>query len=68
MLWERPVPASSDPSRIDDLFDVASELPAEDRAAFLYRECGGDSSLHAEVERLLFHHDRAGLLDSDLPE
>src|SRR5665213_1326338 len=67
-LWERPVPASSDPSRIDDLFDVASDLSAEDRAAFLNRECSGDSGLRAEVERLLFHHDRAGLLDSTLPE
>jgi serine/threonine protein kinase len=53
--------------RIGELFDAASELPPEERTAFL------DSNLHPldeenqairqELDRLLFHHDSSGLLD-----
>jgi len=39
--------------RIRELFERASELAPEERAAFLARECGGDAELAAEVEGLL---------------
>ena len=39
--------------RVRDLFDRALACPAEQRAAFLQAECGGDDELRAEVESLL---------------
>jgi hypothetical protein len=39
--------------RVQDLFDRAVVLPAEQRAAFLETACAGDSALRAEVESLL---------------
>jgi len=39
--------------RVKDLFDSASELEAQERAAFLDRECAGDDDLRREVESLL---------------
>src|SRR5579872_3432169 len=45
--------------RIEQVFNDASELPEEDRAAFLDRECAGDAELRREVESLLSHEDSA---------
>jgi WD40 repeat protein/predicted Ser/Thr protein kinase/predicted Zn-dependent protease len=39
--------------RVQDLFDQAIELPAEERAAFLKAACAGYDALRAEVESLL---------------
>lgn len=45
--------------RIGELFLAAGKLDAEERAAFLARECAGDDELRAEVESLLAHDDDA---------
>jgi hypothetical protein len=39
--------------QIDRLFQAALELPAEEREAFLRRECAGDSELKQEARSLL---------------
>jgi hypothetical protein len=41
--------------RIEELFHQAADLEAEARAAFLDRECAGDSALRGAVEELLRH-------------
>lgn len=38
---------------IEELFYKASDLPVEERAAYLERECGADAELRQEVESLL---------------
>jgi len=48
------------PSRELALFAAALELPAEDRAAYLARECGDDHALKARVEALLRADSEAG--------
>jgi serine/threonine protein kinase len=48
------------PSRELALFAAALELPAEDRAAYLARECGDDHVLKARVEALLRADSEAG--------
>ena len=48
------------PSRELALFAGALELPAEDRAAYLARECGDDHALKARVEALLRADSEAG--------
>ena len=48
------------PSRELALFAAALELPAEDRAAYLARECGDDQALKARVEALLRADSEAG--------
>ena len=45
---------------IDELFHSASELPPNERGAFLVGACEGDVSLRAEVEKLIDGSDRAG--------
>jgi eukaryotic-like serine/threonine-protein kinase len=45
---------------IERLFLAASELAAEDRAAFLDREAGGDAELRAAVEGMLRHSNEGG--------
>ena len=44
--------------RVDAIFDAALDLPVEEQAAFIDRECGGDESLRAEVLGLMraYHH------------
>ncbi len=37
----------------EELFQVAADLPAEQRAAFLEEHCGADAPLRADVEELL---------------
>ena len=39
--------------RVEELFHAALQLGAEDRAAYLARECAGDETLRAEVESLV---------------
>jgi len=67
MLHDEIQPASE---RIEELFDMASELPAELRAGFLDSRLDplneSDSAVRAEVERLLLHHDTTGILDETL--
>jgi tetratricopeptide (TPR) repeat protein len=38
---------------VEELFHAATEIPANERPAFLERACGGDDGLRAEVESLL---------------
>jgi len=45
--------------RIERLFEEASALPPEQRAAFLDRACGSDADLRAEMEGLVAHADKA---------
>lgn len=45
--------------RQKQLFAAACELPVEQRAAFLARECAGDVGSRARLERLLAAHARA---------
>jgi serine/threonine protein kinase/Flp pilus assembly protein TadD len=43
-----------------EIFNVAVEQPANERAAFLDRSCDGDEALRRKVEVLLKYHDTAG--------
>src|SRR5260370_24566578 len=58
-----------DAARAKSLFLAASDLadPAE-RAAYLGRECGGDSELRGRVEALLRANDAAPLPPAGAPE
>lgn len=42
-----------DPQKVEDIFNAALELPADQRARFLSGECGDDVDLREEVESLL---------------
>ena len=54
--------------RIKEIFDLAVAKPQADRAAFLQSNCGEDSAIRNEVERLLAEHERAsGFLDHPHP-
>src|SRR5439155_21144351 len=44
--------------RVKQIFDLALAEPA-DRARFLQSQCGEDSHIRSEVERLLAEHERA---------
>ena len=46
--------------RIEALFDEAAALSADERAAFLSRECGRDLEMRSEIESLLAADERAG--------
>jgi serine/threonine-protein kinase len=48
-----------DAQRIAELVKSALELPPQDRASFLDRECSGDPAMRAEVESLLAHQEDA---------
>jgi tetratricopeptide (TPR) repeat protein/tRNA A-37 threonylcarbamoyl transferase component Bud32 len=52
--------AAPDRTHIRDLLAQASELPADQRAVFLSRACGQDTSMRREVESLLAVLDQAG--------
>ena len=41
--------------RVEELFDAALEVPADQRQRFLERACGPDTKLLETVERLLRH-------------
>jgi serine/threonine-protein kinase len=50
--------------KIGDLFHGALELKADERAAFLERECAGDAELRREVESLMRSHgEEGGVID-----
>jgi hypothetical protein len=46
--------------RVEELFLAALDVPAEQRAAFLDRECGSDAALRAEAESLLAADESGG--------
>ncbi len=57
-----------DPALAKSLFLRASDIADPDeRAAYLDRECGGESELRARVEALLRAHESAPWFDSDAP-
>src|SRR5206468_9032128 len=45
--------------RVKQIFDLALAEPVADRAGFLQSQCGEDSHIRSEVERLLAEHERA---------
>ncbi len=45
--------------RVKQIFDLALAEPPADRARFLQSQCGEDSHIRSEVERLLAEHERA---------
>lgn len=45
--------------RVQQIFDSAVELPAEEHTAHLKNLCGNDEKLRMEVESLLYHHTHA---------
>lgn len=45
--------STPDQKRVRHIFDVAAELPASERSAFLDRMCEGDGAVRAQVESLL---------------
>jgi hypothetical protein len=45
---------ATEPNREETLFAAALRLPAGERAAFLDRECGGDTQLRQRVEATTF--------------
>ena len=47
---------SEDPQRLEEIFLRLLEVPPEDRAAALERECGSDTELRQRVEALLKAH------------
>ena len=46
--------------REEAIFEAALQLPANQRAAFLEKECAGDADLRRQVESLLGAFERAG--------
>jgi eukaryotic-like serine/threonine-protein kinase len=50
---------SLDPNRVKTLFFAALDLPPDERAAFLARECGADAALRARLDELLAAHDES---------
>src|SRR5437867_12074440 len=45
--------------RVKQIFDLALAEPPADRDRFLQSQCGEDSNIRSEVERLLDEHERA---------
>ena len=45
--------------QIERLYDQATALPEQERAAFLATACGGDQALRREVEALVARHEQA---------
>jgi serine/threonine-protein kinase len=53
-------------TRIGEIFDAATRLRAEERAAFVAVACAGDGELESDVRSLLAHHDAAaGFLEPE---
>ena len=50
----------SDSERDVAIFTEALKVPAQERGAFLDRECGSDTTLRRKLEGLLRAHDRLG--------
>jgi tetratricopeptide (TPR) repeat protein len=53
-------PAAERYSRVQELFDAAVDLPPEQRAALLEKQCNGDAALRREVEALLAEDAQSG--------
>ena len=49
-----------DRQRVAELFELAIDLPRAERAAWLAAQCGDDTAVRAELERLLRADDQAG--------
>src|SRR5216684_2912222 len=56
------------PSRDVVIFTQAVGLPADERAAYLERACGGDATLRQKVEALLQTHDHVGDFLEESPQ
>jgi Tol biopolymer transport system component len=52
-------------SRAREIFERARQMPLDDRAAFVERECGGDRALRAAVEALLVAYEGVGTRAAD---
>ena len=52
-------PDGPDPKLVDSILDRALDLPREERAGFVQRECGGDDRLAGRLLRLLEAAERA---------
>src|SRR5262245_41234324 len=60
------MPASND--REQAIFTLTAAKPAAERAAFLERECAGDTALRARLEALLAAHDKPDEILGTQPE
>lgn len=45
--------------KIEEIFEIAVELPADEREAYLEKECGGDEELRREIEMLVSADEQA---------
>ncbi|MDQ3010373.1 MAG: serine/threonine protein kinase, partial [Acidobacteriota bacterium] len=54
-------------NKIDQILDVAIELPPERRASYLAQACDGDEELRQEVESLLLAHEKSGAFIETTP-
>src|SRR5437773_2079707 len=45
--------------RVEEIFQAALDLPAEQRAAYLGEVCGGDAELRSEVEALVLSYEQS---------
>ena len=45
---------------LEEIFSAARDLPAQERAAFLERACGGDAELRRQADSLFAAHEQAG--------
>ncbi len=46
--------------RLQDLFEIASGLPATERGSYLEKECAGENVLRRQVESLILSGEEAG--------
>src|SRR5262245_28265987 len=53
--------------RVVEIFTEASQLPIEDRVAFLDRACAGDDELRRKIDILLRSNERAGTFLEEPP-
>ncbi len=53
-------------AKLENLFEQVRDLETNARKAFLDHECINDADLRHEVEKLLAHHDRGGMLDDPI--
>ena len=54
---------AKDWARLQEVFDAASSLPAEERATFLDRECAGNTMLRSQVDSLLSSLDGESVIE-----
>jgi serine/threonine protein kinase/WD40 repeat protein len=60
MFDPHPPPERDDDPQLREILDEASDLPADQRPAYLERACGGEAARRERVEGLLRDLDRAG--------